>query len=124
MKHKIILFLMLISLIFVSCDSDYSGEVSDSFNMYYIVEGGDSLLYSLDYYVNSTNGIIEVDSLTGDYASASLDLVVTDIDSFYMKVTNFQDDTLYMFIYKGRSIFANDTLFGLDSLELKGKFDQ
>ena len=115
---------MLITLTFISCDSDYSGEISDSFNMYYIVEGGDSLLYSLDFYVNSTNGIIELDSLTGDYASATLDLVVNSTDSFYMEVTNFQDDTLYMFIYKGQSIFDNDTLFGVGSLELKGKFNQ
>ncbi|MCK5760602.1 MAG: hypothetical protein KAH33_04870 [Candidatus Delongbacteria bacterium] len=123
MKHKIILFLMLISLIFISCDSDYSGEVSDSFNMYYAVDGGDSLLlYSLDLYVNSTNGTIKVDSLRSNYVSNAFEVV--ESDSFYMKLTNFNDSTLYVFVYKGRSIFANDTLFGVDSLELKGKFNQ
>ena len=123
MKHKIILFLMLISLIFISCDSDYSGDASDTFNMYYAVEGGDSLLlYSLDFYVNSTNGIIEVDSLEGNYVSDAFEVV--ESDSFYMKLTNFNDSTLYLFIYKGQGIFAKDTLSGIDSLELKGKFNQ
>ncbi|MCK4979071.1 MAG: hypothetical protein KAS62_01685 [Candidatus Delongbacteria bacterium] len=123
MSHKIMIFLMLISLIFISCDSDYSGDVSDTFDMYYAVEDGDSLLlYSLDFYVNSTNGIIEVDSLEGNYVSEAFE--VAESDSFYMNLTNFQDDTLYMFIYKGHSVFAKDTLFGIDSLELKGKFNQ
>ena len=114
---------MLISLIFISCDSDYSGDVSDTFNMYYAVEGGDSLLlYSLDLYVNSTNGIIKVDSLRSNYVSDAFEVV--ESDSFYMKLTNFNDSTLYLFIYKGQGIFAKDTLSGIDSLELKGKFNQ
>ena len=128
MKHKIILFLMLVSLIFISCDSDYSGEVSDSFDMYYAVEDPDSSSYSLEFYVNSTGGIISLDNLSGNYISDSLVMSVTESDSFYMKLTKMfstiHEDTLIMKVYKGRSVFAKDTLFGTGVKELKGKFNQ
>lgn len=126
MKHIIIFFLILISLTFISCDSDYSGDVTDTFNVYYAVEGGDSLNYSLEFYVNSTNDTIAVSSLISNFISDTLTLDIdykaTESDLYYLKLTNFEDDTLKMIVFNGFSVFKKDTLFGAGVKELKGQF--
>jgi hypothetical protein len=65
--------------------------------MYYAVDADTSSLYSLNYYFN--NGTISVDSLESSCVTDFLE--VNKSDSFYLKLTNFQDDTLRMSVYKG-----------------------
>ena len=121
MKQFITFFLILISLIFISCDTNYSGEVSDTFKMYYAVEGEDSLLlYSLEYSAN--NGVMNVDSLEDSYTTDFLEAAKSD--SFYMKVTNFEDDTLRMIISKGYVAFKDSTILGAGEYIIQGVFPE
>ncbi|NOR45692.1 MAG: hypothetical protein GQ534_08925 [Candidatus Delongbacteria bacterium] len=124
MKLLITLSLILISLTFISCDTDYSGEVSDTFKMYYAVEANDSSIYSLEFYVNSTGGIISLDTLYGNYISDSLVMNVTDADSFYMELENIDGDTLDMMIIKGVGIHKTINVVDTGEFVIKGRFDQ
>ena len=126
MKYLILLFLIMISFTYISCDTDYSGDAADTFNVYYAVEGGDSLDYSLEFYVSSTNDTIAISSLVSSFISDTLTLDIdyqaTESDLYYLKLTNFEDDTLKMIVFKGFSVFKKDTLFGAGVKELKGQF--
>ncbi|MBN2789606.1 MAG: hypothetical protein JXR69_05410 [Candidatus Delongbacteria bacterium] len=124
MKYATLVLLMLISFTYISCDSDYSGETSDTFKIYYAVEADSLSLYSLEFYVNSTYGTLSIDSLTDKYISDSLVMNVTEADSFYMKLTNFQDDTLSMMVLKGISVFRSLTVTDTGKFIIEGKFDQ
>ena len=128
MKHLIIFFLILISLTFISCDTDYSGDATDTFNVYYAVEDPDSSGYSLEFYVNSTNDTITLVGLRGDFISDTLNINhhVTESDLYYVKLTkvlgSMPEDTLVVKVYKGWSMFDSDSLFGTGEVELKGQF--
>ena len=124
MKHLMTLFLILISLTFISCDSDYSGEVPDTFKMSYAVEANDSSSYSLEFYLNSTGGIISLDNLSGNYFSDSLVMNVTDADSFYMELENTDGDTLDMIVYKGVGIQKFLNVKDTGEFVIQGRFDQ
>ncbi|MDA3886492.1 MAG: hypothetical protein PF638_12940 [Candidatus Delongbacteria bacterium] len=123
MKHLITLSMILISLTFISCDTDYSGEVSDTFKMYYGVEANDSSTYSLEFYVNNTGGIISLDNLSGNYISDSLVMNVTDADSFYMELKNIDGDTLDMRIIKGAAIHKFLNVKDTGEFVIQGNFD-
>lgn len=109
---------------FISCDTDYSGDASDTFKMYYGVEANDSSAYSLEFYVNSTGGVISLDTLYGNYITDSLVMNVTDADSFYMKLTNFTKDTLDMMIIKGIAIHKIINVTDSGEFVIEGRFDQ
>ena len=124
MKYLISLFLIMISFTYISCDTDYSGDVADTFKMYYAVEADTLSLYSLDFYVNSTGGIISLDSLSGNYISDSLVMNVTDADSFYIELTNLKVDTLDMMIIKGVGIHKILNVVDSGEFVIQGRFDQ
>ena len=124
MKYKIIIFLMLITIIFTSCDTDYSGDTSNTFNMYYAVDADTLSSYSLEFYVNSTNGIISLSDLTEEYISDSLVMNVTESDSFYMKLNNSKADTLIMIVFKGVGIHKSLTVEDSGEFIIQGRFDQ
>lgn len=123
MKHLISFFLILTAFSFISCDTDYEGDVAETFKMYYAVEAADSLQYSLEFYVNSTGGIISLDTLSGNYISDSLVMNVSNADSFYMELENFNGDTLDMMVIKGAAIHKIISVTDSGEFVIQGNFD-
>ncbi|MDA3886739.1 MAG: hypothetical protein PF638_14200 [Candidatus Delongbacteria bacterium] len=129
MKQLIIFLTILISLTFISCDSDYSGEISDTFNVYYVVEGDSLTAYNIEFLVNSANDTITIGPLTGNFVSDTLNInhQATESDLYYIKLSRMFTppvyDTLVVKVFKGLSEFDVDSLLiGSGEVELKGQF--